>query len=279
VKARDLAVLAVLGGLAYFLFAKKPETVEANIQADVQNKQTQQLDDLARQVQDAINKGDYATAYDLLLKQEQLKAQVITPVVVPQQEQVTIQKVELTPEEKQEIINYVQSLDLSAEEKQTLTEEMLKQAEMLKNYSLGVNLYIDSMNLNVDSLKPVVDPKLYHEDYGKFMSYTVNFSFSLDGEGGTFSVPPSRLDGRILGGRAIDLSKIKNKMPGKLIFNISCDSWTPIYYSLVYHAQVYPKEYVPGVCWQEKNGILCEGYVDRFNPKTHVIDVPYPAHP
>jgi hypothetical protein len=263
-KARDLAVLAVLGGLAYFFLAKKPETVEANVQQDVMKKQAEELQDLANQVQEAIARGDYATAYDLLLKQEQLKAQVITPVVVPQQEQVTIQKVELTPEEKQEIINYVQSVDLPAEEKQTLIQEMLKQAEMLKNASLGVGLRIYQINIWVEKIP--------------FVEFPEAWTVSVNLNGYSASKYPVRNTDFVqfaIGGS--DLKKLS--IPGTLTLTISTDIPfdKQLYYRVEYYAKVEPVEYSRGIAapLDEKSEVVAEGMFNKSVTRT--VTFPYPA--
>jgi hypothetical protein len=261
-KKEHILGLLIAGGLAYFLFAKKPEETVANVQQDVQNKQTQQLADLARQVQDAINKDDYATAYDLLLKQEQLKAQVITPIVIPQQEQITVQKVELTPEEKQEIVNYVQKIDLPAEEKQTLTQEMLKQAEMLKNASLGVGLRIYQINVWIEKIPWVEFPN----------AWTV--SVNLDRYSASkYPVRKTDFVQFAIGGS--DLKKLN--IPGTLTLTISTDIPfdKTLYYRVDYWARTEPIEYQPYVCYQEKSEVVAEGMFNKSITRTVVF--PYPA--
>jgi len=272
---KEHAILLV-GGAALLYFLSRPKPAVSLTQA------SSALAENIKKVQEAIAAKDYETAYKLLEEQEKLKAQA-APQIPPQSITPQAPKAELTAEEKKEIEQYVEKVELPPEEKQQLLENMTKIAESLKAAQLGYGLRVTDIWLNADLSEPLVTmeymEELYHEDYSEYCRirdmYTVTLSWSLNGLSGRIELKPDIKDGWFSGGVWIDPFKLP--LPGKFTFKVSSNHYKPAKVKLMGHAETFPKEYIPGVCWREIWPVWFEGWVDVYHPVTMEIDIPYPA--
>jgi hypothetical protein len=274
---KEHAILLV-GGAALLYFLSRPKPAPAVSLTQVSSALAENIS----KVQEAIAKGDYETAYKLLEEQEKLKAQIVSPQVPPEAVTPEAPKAELTAEEKSEIQQYVENVDLPPEEKQQLLENMTNIAESLKAAELGYGLRVTDIWLAADFPEPPVTmeymEKLYHEDYSEYCRvrdmYTVTLSWSLNGLSGRIELKP---DIRKWYFEQIWIDPFSLTLPGKFTFKVSSNYYKPARVKLYGHAETFPREYIPGVIWKEDWPVWFEGWVDSAHPVTIEIDIPYPA--